>query len=58
MQKLIGRLLGFAWFVCVFILFQAMKEKRWRKAVICAIIVLVPLAVLGLLLVGFAAAGF
>ncbi|MBQ9141236.1 MAG: hypothetical protein IJX63_05510 [Lachnospiraceae bacterium] len=58
MQKLIGRLLGFAWFVCVFILFQAIKEKRWRKAVICAIMVLVPLVALGLVLVGFAAAGF
>ncbi len=37
-DKWIGRLLSFVWFVCVFILFQAIKEKRWRKVIICAII--------------------
>lgn len=58
MMKWIGRLLSFAWFVCVFILFQAIKEKRWRKVIICAIIVLVPLMILGLMLAGFMAAGF
>lgn len=58
MAKWIGRLLAFAWFVCVFILFQAIKEKRWRKAVICAIMVLVPLMIMVLLLSGFIGAGF
>ncbi len=58
MIKWSGRLPAFAWFICIFILFQAIKEKRWRKAVICGIIVLVPLVALGLMFAGFIEAGF
>ena len=52
------KLILFGWFVCIFIFFQSIKEKRWRKAVICGIIVLVPIIFLGLLLAGYIEAGF